>query len=157
MKFTDFIATTAICPELQSTNKEDVIREMAQLLTESGSLKPAELEDITNAILDRERLGSTGIGRGIAVPHTRHAGVDSLVGAIGISKTGIDYNSLDGSDVFIVFMLVSPLENPKEHIAALERTASQLRNDTFCNFLRQANTVADIQLLLEESDQGQYV
>ena len=110
---------------------------------------------IVDAVMKREELGSTGIGRGVAVPHTKHPSVDRLIGTVGISRDGVDFNSLDGEKVLIFFLLVSPPDRPGDHLRALENISRQLRDDTFCRFLRQTHTVDDIRQLLEEADNNQ--
>jgi nitrogen PTS system EIIA component len=152
MKFADFICQKAILSQLAATDKEGAIREMVQALSDAGQVDKGEAESILKAILKREELGSTGIGRGVAVPHTKHPSVDHLVGTVAVSHHGVDFASLDGEVVHLFFLLVSPPDRPGEHLRALENISRQLRDDTFCRFLKQANTTQDIQLLLNEAD-----
>src|SRR5262249_43223908 len=156
MKFADFVSTDAIRAKLTAENKEGVIREMAQALLEAGKIAPTELEGIVKAILKREELGSTGIGRGVAVPHTKHASVNRLVGTVAISSEGVDFDSLDGEKVQLFFLLISPPDRPGDHLRALENISRQLRNDTFCKFLKQAKTADEIKQLLDEADNNQF-
>ncbi|NQU20211.1 MAG: PTS sugar transporter subunit IIA [Candidatus Nealsonbacteria bacterium] len=156
MKFADFISQDAICAELKATDKEGVIREIVQALLDAGRVESDEFEGVVKAILKREELGSTGIGRGVAVPHTKHPSVDQLVGTVAVSKTGVDFASLDGEPVHLFFLLISPPHRPGDHLRALENISRQLRNDTFCRFLKQAKNPADIQLVLEEADNNQF-
>jgi PTS system fructose-specific IIA component/PTS system nitrogen regulatory IIA component len=156
MKFSDFMHTAAIRADLEADDKESVIREMAQALVDAGKIAARDFEGIVQAILKREELGSTGIGRGVAVPHTKHPSVGQLVGTVGVSHDGIDFNSLDGEKVQLVFLLVSPPDRPGDHLRALENISRQLRDDTFCRFLKQAKTPEDISQLLEEADNNQF-
>ena len=156
MKFADFISHEAIRPELIAEDKEGVIREMVQTLLDVGKLKPDEQESIVKAILKREELGSTGIGRGVAVPHTKHPSVDHLVGTVAVSPEGVDFNSLDGEKVQLFFLLISPPDRPGDHLRALENISRQLRDDTFCRFLKKAGSADDIWQLLEEVDNNQF-
>src|SRR3990170_295341 len=96
MKFADFVSVDAIQAYLQANTKESVVREMADALLEAGKISPGEVDSIVKAIMKREELGSTGIGRGVAVPHTKHPSVDRLVGTVAISREGVDFESLDG-------------------------------------------------------------
>jgi PTS system fructose-specific IIA component/PTS system nitrogen regulatory IIA component len=96
MKFSDFVASEAIRSHVHANSKEGVVREMAQSLVDAGKIAAADLEGIVKAILKREELGSTGIGRGVAVPHTKHPSVSKLVGTVAVSQEGIDFQSLDG-------------------------------------------------------------
>jgi PTS system fructose-specific IIA component/PTS system nitrogen regulatory IIA component len=152
MKFADFVAAGAIRANLEAQDKEGVIREMVGALLAAGKIAEAELESIVKAIMKREELGSTGIGRGVAVPHTKHPSVPRLVGTVGVSNEGIDFNSLDGEKVQLLFLLISPPDRPGDHLRALENIARQLRDDTFCKFLKQAKSSDDIRQLLDEAD-----
>ncbi len=156
MKFADFIVREAIRADLKAEEKEEAIREMVQALVDAGAASKEGFEGIVKAILKREELGSTGIWRNIAVPHTKHPGVDHLVGTVAISRAGVDFNSLDGDKVHLFFLLVSPPDKPGDHLRALESIARQLRDETFTRFLRQAKTVEEIQQLLDEADNGHF-
>jgi PTS system fructose-specific IIA component/PTS system nitrogen regulatory IIA component len=152
MKFSDFVCPDAIRANLKADDKEGAIREMALALQEAGKIPADQYESIVKAILNREELGSTGIGRGVAVPHTKHPSVDRLVGAAAVSREGVDFASLDGEKVQLLFLLVSPPDRPGEHLRALESITRQLRDDTFCRFLKQSKTAEEVKQLLDESD-----
>jgi len=152
MKFSDFVASEAIRAHVAAVTKEGVIREMTRALVDAGKIKPVDEESIVKAILKREDLGSTGIGRGVAVPHTKHKGVDRLVGTVAVSPEGIDFESLDGDPVQLLFLLISPPDRPGDHLRALESISRQLRDDSFCKLLKAAKEPLDIQHLLEEAD-----
>ncbi len=154
MKLLDFVVREAMVVDLQATGKEDAIREVVQSLRDAGSLAEGDVESVIRAILNREELGSTGIGRGVAVPHTRHPKVDRLVGTVALSNRGVDFAALDGEPVDILFLLVSPPNQPGDHLRALEKISSQLKNERFVSFLRQAKTQQEVEDLLEEADQG---
>jgi mannitol/fructose-specific phosphotransferase system IIA component (Ntr-type) len=156
MKFADFVCREAVLAQLSARDKESTIREMVGGLAKAGRIDGAESEGIVKAILKREELGSTGIGRGVAVPHTKHPSVERLVGTVAVSSQGVDFASLDGEVVHLFFLLVSPPDRPGDHLRALENISRQLRNDTFCRFLKQAKTVEDILLLLDEADNNQF-
>lgn len=157
MKFSDFVKVQSIQAELTSSDKEGVIRELVNSLVNAGEIADDQQDSIVEAILKREELGSTGIGRGIAVPHTKHPSVDKLIGTVGVSEEGIDFRSLDGEKVQLFFMLISPPDRPNDHLRALENISRQLRDETFCRFLKQSKTAEDIQQLLEEADNNQFV
>ncbi|MFT4555597.1 MAG: PTS system nitrogen regulatory IIA component [Planctomycetaceae bacterium] len=152
MKLNEFVIADAILPDLQAASKEDAIRAMVASLKSSGAIPAGDEEGIVSAILKREELGSTGIGNGVAVPHTKHPSVDRLVATVALSKTGVDFASLDGEDVFILFLLVSPPDRPGDHLRGLENISRHLRDQTFCSFLRQSSTKKDIIDLLDEAD-----
>ena len=156
MKFADFVSVEAIRADLTAQGKEEAIREMTDSLVEAGHIDKEDMQSIVKAIMTREELGSTGIGRGVAVPHTKHPSVEKLVGTVGVSVGGIDFNSLDGDKVQLFFLLISPPDRPGDHLRALENIARQLRDDMFCKFLKQSKTAEEIQQLLEEADNNQF-
>ena len=156
MKFADFVSAEAVCAELKAVDKEGAIREMAQALLDAERIEADEFESIVKAILKREELGSTGIGRGVAVPHTKHPSVDQLVGTVAVSRDGVDFASLDGETVQLFFLLISPPDRPGDHLRALENISRQLRDDTFCKFLKQSKTAEEIHVLLDEADNNQF-
>jgi len=156
MKFNDFIVPAAIRPVAEATDKKGIIEEMVKALADSGAIPAEDLDSIVKAILKREELGSTGIGRGIAVPHTKHPSVDKLVGAVAVSPEGVEFDALDGDKVRVFFFLVSPPDRPSEHLRALENVSRRLRNDKFLRFLTQSTTSEDILTLLEEADNDQF-
>jgi PTS system nitrogen regulatory IIA component len=156
MKFSDFVSLPSIKADLEADDKPGVIRELVESLAAAGAIPAADVAGIVAANMKREELGSTGIGRGVAVPHTKHAGVEKLVGTVGISVEGVDFNSLDGDKVHLLFLLVSPPDRPGDHLRALENISRQLRDETFCRFLKQARTTDDVKHLLEEADNSQF-
>ncbi len=151
MRMSDFVVREAIIPELAATTKEGVIREMVESLRSAGYFKGGEPEDIVKAILKREQLGSTGIGRGVAIPHTKHASVDRLVGTVAISKPGVAFESVDGEPVHVLVLLVSPQDRPGDHLRALENVARSMRDDGFVRSLRNCTTRDCIWGLLDEA------
>lgn len=155
MKLNEFIISDAITPDLKATTKEEAVRLMVASLKDSGSIPEADEEGIVSAILKREELGSTGIGNGVAVPHTKHPSVDRLVATVALVKDGVDFASLDGESVYILFILVSPPDRPGDHLRGLEIISRHLRDPNFCNFLKQSKTREDIIELLEEADNSQ--
>lgn len=152
MRMSDFVVRDAIVPDLAANTKEGVIREMVNSLRSNGYFKGGEPEDIVKAILKRELLGSTGIGRGVAIPHTKHTSVDRLIGTVALSKAGVNFDSLDGEPVYVFFLLVSPQDRPGDHLRALENVSRCLRDDGFVRSLRQATTREAIWELLEEGE-----
>jgi mannitol/fructose-specific phosphotransferase system IIA component (Ntr-type) len=154
MKMSDFVVCEAIIPNLTSTLKEAAVREMVESLKGSGHVGNGEQENIIKAIMKREQLGSTGIGRGVAIPHTKHESAGKLVGTVAVSHVGVPFESLDNEPVFILVMLISPQDKPGEHLRALESVSRHLRDDMFCRLLRQATTREAIWELLTEADQG---
>ena len=152
MRMSDFVVRDAIVPDLHAATKEAVIRGMVQSLHAAGYFRDSDIEDIIRAILKRELLGSTGIGRGVAIPHTKHAGVNRLLGTIAVSHTGVPFESLDGEPVFIFVLLISPQDKPGDHLRALENVSRCLRDDNFVRALRAATTREEISALLDRTN-----
>ena len=153
MNLLDFVCTDAIVPDLKASGKEDAIAQLVASLKAAGRLPGDEEAAIVAAVLKREELGSTGIGNGVAVPHTKHPAVETLTATVGLVHDGIDFASLDGEPVYIMILLVSPPENTRDHLRALETVSRHLKNDTFCNFLKQAGTTKEVVDLLREADE----
>ena len=152
MRMSDFVVRDAIVPDLKATTKEGVIREMVESLHQAGYFKGGEMEDIVKAILKRELLGSTGIGRSVAIPHTKHASVEKLVGTVALSKAGVAFDSLDGEPVHVFVLLISPQDRPGDHLRALENVSRSLRDDVFVRSLRAAPSREAVWGLLEDAD-----
>lgn len=158
MKFSDFVVREAIVTDLDAyATKEQIIRQLCESLCKAGALNREHLEDIVRALIKREELGTTGIGMGVAVPHTKHPSVERLVATVGISPDGVDFDALDGEKVHALFLLVSPTDLPGDHLRALEYITRQLHNQTFSRFLKQSKTPEDVMVLLDEADNGKYV
>lgn len=151
MRMSDFVVREAIIPDLKATTKEEAIREMVESLRAAGYFKGSEAEDVIKAILKREQLGSTGIGRSVAIPHTKHSSVDRLIGTVAISRRGIPFDSVDGEPVHVLFLLISPQDRPGDHLRALENVARSMRDDGFVRALKQCTTREAIWDLLSEA------
>ena len=152
MRMSDFVVRDAILPDLAAVNKEGVIREMAASLRAAGCFREGDLEDVVRAILKRELLGSTGIGRGVAIPHTKHNSVERLIGTVAVSQAGVSFESLDGDPVQVFVLLISPQDRPGDHLRALENVSRCLRDDHFVKGLRAATASDQIWALLEKYD-----
>jgi PTS system nitrogen regulatory IIA component len=152
MRMTDFVVRDAIIPELTAINKEAAIREMVGSLGSVGYFKAGDNEEVIKAILKRELLGSTGIGRSVAIPHTKHQCVERLIGTVALSRPGVSFDSLDGEPVHVFVLLVSPQDRPGDHLRALENVSRVLRDDAFVRSLRQAKTREEIWALLTDQD-----
>ena len=153
MKLGDIIPEGGILDDLKATEKEDVIREMVQALIKTGRIEESTSNKVVKALMDREELGSTGIGAGVAVPHAKHDSISDLVGAFGRSKKGINFDALDGEPVHIMFLLLSSKSASGAHLEALAYISRLVRDEKFVKFLRDAKDVAGIRELLGEADQ----
>jgi len=152
MKLTDFVNEKAVLAELQSKDRDGVVNEMIDSLIEAGAARAELRDDLIGEIIAREKNGSTGFGKGVAVPHVKHDQLTDIVATIGVSPEGLDFNALDKAPVYIVVMLLSPADKPDEHLQAMESIFTNLQKDAFRRFMRQATTTQDIMELLHEAD-----
>ena len=114
-------------PDLQATSKADAIREIVARLAATGTIDRVHEESIARAILERENLGSTGVGEGLAVPHAEHPLIDHPIGTMAISRKGIDFQAIDGQPVHTIFLYVCPTDQPDACLRALEHVSRFLR------------------------------
>jgi len=153
MKFKDFVVPGAICVDLRAEDKRPAIREMIEALRDAGTIASEDVDSILRALMKREEVGSTGIGKGVAVPHAKHPKVKKLIGSVARSVKGVEFNALDGQPVKILFLLISPPDAAGPHIKALERIFTLLKNDDFCRFALATDKPGDMMELLKEADQ----
>ena len=153
MKITDFLKEQAISVGLQAKDKEGVIRELVGLLVKSGEIKPADEERIVPILLAREALGSTGIGQGVGIPHGKTNVVRQLVGAFGVSRRGVDFDSLDGETVSIFFLLVAPEDSAGPHLKALARISRLLKDRYFRDSLKESKDQKQVLRIIQQEDQ----
>lgn len=155
MKLSEIVAPGAILASLKSTDRDGVIAELVDALVACGAADKAQRSDLIAKVAERERRGSTGFGRGVAVPHVKHKGVKKMAASLGVSPRGVDFSSLDKQPVYSVFLLLSPEDRPEEHLQAMEVIFRSLSKDAFRRSLRQAASAADITTLLNEADHPQ--
>jgi mannitol/fructose-specific phosphotransferase system IIA component (Ntr-type) len=154
MKLHDFIVKEGIIADLQATDRDGAIRELVSSLARAGALPDSAIDDVVAALIKREQNGSTGFGKGVAVPHVKHPQVKQMSGTIGRSSSGIDFAALDHQPVYSVVLLLSPENQPQQHLQAMNIVFSNLQKDMFRRFLRQCDTREKIVELLDEADQG---
>jgi fructose-specific phosphotransferase system IIA component len=143
MKLMDFLISEAIEPNMKSTNKTDAIKELVALLKTTGTVANDEI--VARVVLEREELGSTGIGEGIAVPHGKSDVVDNVVAVFGRSEKGIDFKSeVDNIPVRLVFLLVAPMGSSGPHLLALARISRLLKSKDFRERLLKAKSKSEI-------------
>jgi PTS system fructose-specific IIA component/PTS system nitrogen regulatory IIA component len=152
MKLGEIIPEGAIVDDLKSSTKEDVVKELVQALVKAGRIDDAISKKVVKALMDREELGSTGIGQGVAVPHARHDAVTELIGGFGRSKKGIAFDALDGEPVFILFLLLSSKGASSAHLESLAYISRLVRDDKYIKQLRDSADSAGIRALLIEAD-----
>ena len=154
MKFADFICFEATIPQLQAKDQDGAIAELVSALDKAGKLKRGSREDVIKAVIERENQATTGMGKGVAVPHVKHPAVKDVVAAIGLSSTGIDFSSLDKQLVYSVVLLISPVDNPDKHLQAMESIFRRLQQEKFRKFLRQSRSSEQIEDLFREFDEN---
>ena len=154
MKLNEFIVKDAIVSDLKATDRDGAIRELVTSLAGAGALPQDAIDEVVSALIKREQNGSTGFGKGVAVPHVKHPKVSRMSGTIGRSGAGIDFAALDHQPVYSVVLLLSPGDQPQQHLQAMNIVFSNLQKDMFRRFLRQSATRQAIVDLLDEADQG---
>jgi PTS system nitrogen regulatory IIA component len=153
MKLADFICFEATITRLQSDERNAVVAELVDALCKAGQLNEKDKDKITRAIIRRENEASTGMGKGVAVPHIKYAAVDRPVAVVGLNDTGIDFRALDKQPVYSVILLISPADDSESHLKAMECVFGHLINEKFRNFLRQSDTPEKVEDLLREADE----
>jgi mannitol/fructose-specific phosphotransferase system IIA component (Ntr-type) len=138
---------------LKATERDAVIKELVQSLGACKRMKIATREMLADAVIERENEASTGIGKGVAVPHVKHEAIKEPVAVVGCSQEGIDFASLDKQPVYSVFLLLSPASNPDKHLQAMETIFKNLQKDDFRRFLRQAQTSEAIIEAIKDADE----
>ncbi len=150
MQIMDFLCPKAIKLDLDGGTKKEVLAELVDLLAKAKEINnPAK---IVKVLLEREELGSTGIGHGIAIPHGKSDIVNKIVAAFGISKKGIDFEALDGEPVYLIFLLIAPPDSAGDHLKALGRIVRLLKDKFFRQALRDAQTVEDVINIIKDED-----
>lgn len=151
MKLSDILDLNNIIISLKAQNKITVIEELAGAIMESyPSLKEDELIKI---LLERERLGSTGIGDGVAIPHGKVPGINDPVISFGRSEGGLDFESMDGEPVYLFFLLVAPEDSANIHLKVLAKIAKILKNNSFRKQLFEAKTREEIYKIIINDDE----
>lgn len=152
MKLTEIVAKGAIVPRLNATSRDEAITELIDCLISGGAVSSDLRQQLIDAIIAREEKGTTGFGKGVALPHVRIGVVGAMVAAVGVSEDGIDFNALDREPVYSIFLLLSPEEGQDEHLKAMEIIFKNISQPKFRSFLRQASSAEEVQSLLEDAD-----
>jgi len=153
MKISEMLSPSAVNVDLKSSDKDGIIEELVDLLVASGEVKSASKNEILDKLKEREMLGSTGIGKGVGIPHAKSAKTKKMISAFGVSKSGVDFRSLDGAPAYIFFLLIAPGETPGPHLKALAKI-SRLLDDKFVRErLRAASSNTDALKIMKEEEQ----
>ncbi len=150
MKIMDFLNPDAVSASIKSTTKKDAIGELVDILVKAGEVKGKD--ELVRILMSRETLGSTGIGQGVGIPHGKSPNVKKLTAAFGLSKEGIDFESLDGELTHIFFLLVAPEESAGPHLKALARISRLLKDKYFRDTLLNAKDEKDIIKIIKSED-----
>jgi mannitol/fructose-specific phosphotransferase system IIA component (Ntr-type) len=153
MKFADFVCFEATIPELRAHDRDGAIAELVLSLDKAGRLGKRKCEEVTAEVIKREKEASTGMGKGVAMPHIKHKAVEDVVAVIGQSGAGIDFFALDKQPVYSVILLISPVDNPDRHLEAIESVFKHLQQEKFRKFLRLCRSSEQIEELLMEADE----
>jgi mannitol/fructose-specific phosphotransferase system IIA component (Ntr-type) len=153
MKLSDIIVTDAIIAELDAATRDDAIEQLVAALASAGAIAKRSVKEAVAAVLSREKQATTGIGKGISLPHAKIKSVNKVVGTIGRSTKGIEFSALDSKPVYIVILLLSNPDNPDEHLQAMETIFKHVQRDMFRKFLRQCETAGSIAELIDEADE----
>ncbi len=151
MKITDILDETSIIQDLSSTSKKGVLEELSNVLVARGKLP--DRDKVVEVLLEREKLGSTGIGDGIAIPHGKMKEIEELVTSFGRSIKGVNFESIDNKPTHLFFLLVAPENSAGIHLRALARISRLLKDSSFRNRLMEASDGQDLFRIIAEEDE----
>ncbi|MBN1257909.1 MAG: PTS sugar transporter subunit IIA [Planctomycetes bacterium] len=157
IRFRDFIAPTAVIDELEAQSKNELLVTMVDVLVATGQVRQETRKGILKALQEREKLGSTGIGQSVAIPHAKHPSIKKIVGVLGRSREGVEFDALDGKPVHLFFLVISNQNSPSDHLECLAYISKYLRDDNFRRFLLNARDKAEIIELLAEADENSLI
>jgi nitrogen PTS system EIIA component len=152
MKTSDFLCPKAVSADLKSTTKPDVIAELLDLLISAGSIDKKHRKKILEVLMAREALGSTAIGQGIAIPHAKSDCIKKLVGCLGVSKQGVNFDSLDAEPAYIFFLLIAPADSAGPHLKALARISRLLKDKYIRESLKTAKDDKSMLAIVQQED-----
>lgn len=150
MRISEFLSPEAVIADLRAKDKQEVLRELSAALSRAHpSLKEERLVEV---LREREKLGSTGIGEGVAIPHGKLAGMTQLLAAFGVSRGGVDFEAIDGRPTHLFFALVAPENSAGVHLKALARISRLFKNARFRASILEAPTAEAIHELIVQED-----
>ncbi len=153
-KITSFLSPKAIKIGLKASTKAEVLEELVDVLAEVKEM--GERKAIVKALMERENLGSTGIGQGIAIPHGKTDRVNELVAVLGVSRKGVNFEALDGEAVYIFFLLVAPKETAGPHLKALAQISRLLRDNYFCELIKRCQSPEELYQLIKNEEEKKH-
>ncbi len=152
MRIQDIVSPEAIVDDLRAGSKEGVLRELSEVIAKI--VPKLSADSLTAILMERESLGSTGIGDGVAIPHGKVGGIEHLVAAFGRSRNGVLFDSLDGKPAHLFFLIVAPEYSAGMHLKALARISRLLKDERFRRSLLDAEDADELQRILREEDAG---
>ncbi len=153
MKLTDLIPRKAIIPELKAKDKKGAIQELVQAARKAHEGEKFNVADIVEAIVAREKTGSTGIGSGVGIPHAKVDGVKDVVGAFGRIQPGLDFNAVDGAPVELIFLILAPPSQGDAYLQILRKMMGAIKKPNFVKFLKSAKAAKDIEEVFKEVEE----
>lgn len=153
MKIMDFLSKDAVTVNIKAADKDGVIKELVDLLMVAEGIDKKNKNKLIELLKSREALGSTAIGQGVGIPHAKSDCVTSLVAAFGISKKGVDFDSLDGEPVYIFFLLLAPQDSAGPHLKALARISRLLKDKYFRESLKSAIDEKTVLKIIQQEDE----
>src|SRR3989338_5422911 len=154
MKISEILDHRAIKIGMTATTKEEALKELVDILAKVEDI--GDPKGIVKALIERENLGSTGIGQGIAIPHGKTDKVTRLVAVLGVSKTGVNFDALDGEPVYIFFLLVAPKATAGPHLKALAQISRLLRDAYFCELIRKCKAEEEVFHLIKNEEEKKH-
>jgi fructose-specific phosphotransferase system IIA component len=152
----DFLSKKAVIIDLKSNKKEDIIRELIDALVNAGEIEKRHRNKLIDALMARETLGSTAIGQGVGIPHAKSDCVRGLLAAFGLSRKGVNFDSLDAEPVYIFFLLLAPAGSAGPHLKALARVSRLLKDKYFRDSLRQCQDVKSVIKIIAQEDERKF-
>lgn len=150
MKIVEFLNEKAICANIKATTKEGVLRELVDVLSKAEGFR--NKDELVKGLINRENLGSTGIGQGVGIPHAKTNVVKKLVAAFGLCPQGVNFDALDGEPVYLFFLLVAPEDSAGPHLKGLARISRLLKDKYFRESLKALTDEKAILKLIREED-----
>jgi PTS system nitrogen regulatory IIA component len=151
LKITDFLDAARIIPDLKGRDKDAVLKEMTEWLASQS--KSMDVQTLVEVLLEREKISSTAIGEGVAIPHGKMPGIQGVCGLFARSHHGIEFGALDGGLTYLFFLLIAPENSAADHLKALARISRLLKDADFRARLMKEKTREEIFKAIQEEDQ----
>lgn len=152
MKISELLKPEYILPSIKATDKNEIIKELVYLLKDNSDIK--SIDKVYAAVTEREKIMSTGVGKGFAIPHAKTDAISSIVAAFGRTDVPVEYNALDGEPVNLIFLLVGKENLVGPHIKLLSRISRMMNKDEFRKNLTNAKDTSDILRIISEEEEG---